>query len=575
LALLVGVGFFVFTHKKDKVVKAGGYSVANEVLPPLDSFITDQSEAWKQVPLYVNRARVQELAKKEREPQQERACPPDAKRRDANAWLRWRRKAANTWNEDRVIERSVYREIAACEQELKALSLWNCFTNIRDFAKQATLTFTCDQSDEVMQCNHLGFEVSDVAYYKKMLDYDKETLKIPEPLDKGIPDVVSKFQGVTGNDKVKSYEGLAKINAHPNWKVMKYMSRTVNNPHPTRPDWRSFNRLLFLHSTPRFDKWIQFTLPRPTPDQPFGKADEWQQLVDFISVEKVDKNGNILAKPVLRFAQFNRDETGKIVGQRLNPKTGHGGADKCYMCHPGGMRYMSPLPSSVGPWQSVKQTVNGQTVTKNMVDHFNDTMASYKTVSFDGAINPEYYGPPRGETVGCMDCHNNGHTGHVASMRRGPINHGTDPGHVRHKLRADFSMSQARLKGHLAVLHWVRGVDRISGADADTNKKLNDARKELFTEWHTRASSLDFETVYKGATKVARVAEAANLDYIPPRLKPDATIGESMDRFIKETAEDQKLIEQILFQQSDERYKIETANWMEDRCPDTPIEGEE
>ena len=340
------------------------------------------------------------------------------------------------------------------------------------------------------------------------------------------------------------------------------------DPHPTRGDWRSYNRLLFVNSTPRYDKYIQFTLPQPSPAEPFGIRGQWQQLVDFISVEKIDKNGNPIEKPVLRFAQFNRDENGRNPKPRLEYLTGEGSADTCYTCHPGGMRLLSPLPSSVTPLQyKTLQTIN-------------DKMASYKAIDWNGAIHPEYYGPPRGATIGCMDCHNNGHEGHIPSLRRGPINHFTSAFHVSHKLRIDYSMSQARLKGHLAVLNYVRGIDRFTTNNADVNKKLDQARGDLFAEWIKNPNSLVFEVAFKGAKKIAAIAEAAGIPYLPKELNPVADIGEALDQaqppgFLQQTSADQKLVEQTLMQQSDGRYKIETANWMELRCPDTPIEARE
>src|SRR5262249_15034453 len=152
-------------------------------------------------------------------------------------------------------------------------------------------------------------------------------------------------------------------------------------------------------------------------------------------VEKVDKSGTPLEKPRIHFQQFVRDDSGRNPKNRLDHRSGQGFADTCYVCHPGGMRYLSPLPGTVTPQQyKVLETLNAK-------------MASYKLMDWDGAIHPEYYGPPRGATVGCMDCHNNGHEGHVPELRRGPLNHATDEFHIRHKLRIDYSMTQARLKG--------------------------------------------------------------------------------------------------------------------------------
>jgi hypothetical protein len=547
VALVAGFGYFFFKQKPSSQVQESP-SAMNEPLQNWDNFNTSQDATWDYIPILRNRARLSAKAEGSRKPQQA-SCPAESKRRDANAWLRWRREIANQWNDSKVIEREAHDEIVACRRELEALNLWNCFGNTKNFAFIATLP---------REGHRLGFEPTDVEYYKKILDYDPEALKLPNEIKNGVPEDISAF-GLTGSAKVKSYAGLAKINSLPNWKVLKYSSRTVANPNPWGP--QSYNRLLFMHTGPRYDKYVQFTLSPASVDDPFAARGAPQQLMDFISVEKIDKQGKELEKPVLRFAQFNRDQNGQNPKPRLDFRTGMGNADTCYACHPGGMRALSPLPGSVTPQQY------------KVLETMNERMASYKKTDWDGAINPEYYGPPRGMTIGCGDCHNNGHPGHLADLRRGPINHFTAAFHISHKLRIDYSMTQARLKGHLAVINYVKGIDRYTTSDRETNQRLDTVRNELLTEWLRNPSSLVFDVAYKGAKKIAAVAERSGTPYIPAPLQPDRRLNESMDKFLQETAEDQKLIEQSLFQQDDKRYKIETANWMEMRCPDTPVEA--
>lgn len=546
-ALVAALGYYFIKHKSSG---HGSLVAMNEPLKDLSGFNTSQDATWEYVPILKNRARISAQAEGQRKPQQA-SCPQESKNRDANAWLRWRRDIAEKWNTDSSIDRSSYDEITSCQAELEALNLSNCFNNVKNFAFQATLGRTG---------HRLGFEVTDVEYYKKIFDNDPsgEALKLPPELSNGIPAKISAF-GLRGDVAVKSYEGVAKISSLANWKVLKYSSRTVANPNPFGPT--SYNRLLFMNTGNRFDKFVQFTLPPPSVEDPFGVNNGAQQLVDFISVEKIDKQGNVLPKPILRFAQFNRDEDGTNPKPRLNYQTGQGNADTCYTCHPGGMRYLSPLPGTVTPMQY------------KVLETMNERMASYKLTDWDGAIHPEYYGPPRGMTIGCGDCHNSGHPGHIPEMRRGPLNQFTAEFHIRHKLRIDYSMSQARLKGHLAVLNYVKGIDRFSGGDVSTNQNLDRARNDLLQEWLRNPSGLVFDVAYQGAKKIAAVAEAGSTPYIDPRLQPDARLGESMDVFLQQTKEDQEQVERTLFQQSDQRYKIETANWMEMRCPDTPVEA--
>ncbi len=522
-------------------------------LPPL-RWDQDQGATWNYNPILQNRARIS--AEADRKPQAA-TCEPESSRRDANGWLKWRRDVANEWVSTKRIDHSVTEEINNCKTQLESLNLWNCFNNTKNFAFQATLGRTGHK---------LGFEMKDTDYYAKILEYDPEALSLPAELEKGVPDQVSKF-GLADETKTKSYEGLAKLNTLPNWRAINYHSRTVANPSDTGV--KSYNRLLFLNTTKRYDKYIQFTLAPGTETDPFGNTGLPQQLVDFISVEKVDKNNQPIEKPVIRFAQYYRDAEGRNPKPRLDYRSGNGNADTCYTCHPNGMRYLSPLPSSVGPQQAkILQTIN-------------DRMASYKVVDWMGAIHPDYYGPPRGATVGCMDCHNSGYLGSLDQIRRGPLNAFTATSHISHKLRTDMSMTQARAKGHLAVVSSVRGIDRFVADDSEINKKLSVARNKLFKDWADEPGQIDFERAFEGSQKMAKVAATAHLEWLPKELQPNEELEESMDQFLKDVVQDQALIEKTLFTPQsggsvdDKRYQIETANWLEMRCPDTPVEGRE
>ncbi|NRA63948.1 MAG: hypothetical protein HRU19_05660 [Pseudobacteriovorax sp.] len=174
------------------------------------------------------------------------------------------------------------------------------------------------------------------------------------------------------------------------WKRLVYYSRTVPNP-----PFSSMRRLLFFVPGDSYDRWIQFTLPDVTRNR---EANE--QLVDFIAVQKKAVDGTRLAETQLHFRQYTRRYNAGILSQ-IDLRSGTG--DKCYSCHPGGMRPLSPEVASV---MSTDQL--------NVLDFFNETMKSYGKQGWAGGLNVEDHGPALGKDVGCTRCHGKG-------KERGPI----------------------------------------------------------------------------------------------------------------------------------------------------------
>ena len=200
------------------------------------------------------------------------------------------------------------------------------------------------------------------------------------------------------------------------WQQLVYYSRTVPNP-----PYNSMRRLLIFIPGEGFDRWIQFTLPDVTRNR---EANE--QLVDFIAVQKADNDGALLPTPQLHFRQYTRRyENDRLSQLDLRADTG----DKCYSCHPSGMRPLSPEIGSVmsaDQWQVMLS--------------YNEKMESYGKAGWAGGLDIADHGPALGAEVGCPRCHG-------VDKERGPItwtllNFGKVMGinSTLHKVAQDLSM---------------------------------------------------------------------------------------------------------------------------------------
>jgi hypothetical protein len=275
---------------------------------------------------------------------------------------------------DKEYYESVERKLSVCEEEIKRFQLINCVQNTKNYI-QVQL-----KRKSITGSNSLDFEISDEDYFNSI---DPSIVSLPYELSQGLP------------------ENIVELAAEKNWKILRYRSMTVNNPPHS-----SLARFLIFAPGEKIDKWIQFTLPEKAVSE---------RLVDFIAVEKLSNQKN-----KIYFNQFWRDKDGK------NPEfRGHGNFDRCYSCHPNGMRELSPEPASF-PKEDAKNLA-----------YMNSVMRSYGELDWGEAINPHGY-QVVGEKYGCVQCHNNWNGHHPDS--RGAINDETSDRHLKHKMIEEFTM---------------------------------------------------------------------------------------------------------------------------------------
>lgn len=205
--------------------------------------------------------------------------------------------------------------------------------------------------------------------------------------------------------------------------VLEYDSQTVGNPSESGP--RSFRRALFSIPGDKYDQWVQLTLPKR------GSRNEKQNLIDFITIQKVDENGRRLEKPRIHFRQYWRsyDGSGRLnIVRRDQASSGHNSFDKCISCHPSGMRPLDPLPGSVGSEQYAT------------MERYNKRMKDYgqidwgETLLVPGQNEHASLGPALGERSGCTRCHNGQPPNGNNPDNRGALTLETTESHIQHKL---------------------------------------------------------------------------------------------------------------------------------------------
>lgn len=298
----------------------------------------------------------------------------------------------------------------SCEKYANLQGMGQCYSNALNAAQMLARRLTINGE------NSMGFEISDKDYHNSV---SEEAKSLPVEFRDGLP---------------KNYRDLAR---QKGWKVLQYRSRTVGNPGNSQ----SFNRVLFFIEGNPFDKWIQFTVGDPDPTKP-------ERLMDFISIDKRTNPKKLF------FTQFYRDSNGK------NPHI-RDGFDKCFSCHPNGMREIAPAPGSY----SKEDAPN--------LDAFNKKMVGYGQLDWGKAINPAAYGPTRGIDQGCMKCHN-GYTGDKA-ISRGAINALTDATHIEYKMAHELTMPPTSSKSKMRALMYLKNIPLF--LDSESLKKF---QQELY-----------------------------------------------------------------------------------------------
>ena len=319
--------------------------------------------------------------------------------------------------------KSYLKTIRNCAQKIDDIGLRNCLNN--DILPVLETSYRRKKN----KWSSLSFEMKDKDYFKYT---PKDALKLPDELKNGLPD---------------NWREL--VSENEDWTGLEYSSRTVGNP--PLPN-TSYNRVLIKVDEPPYDKWIQFTIPQKcTPresiirnglacdktgamrevpsyfdssdfNEDMNKYPEFvkqERLIDYIAVNTEESPQKIY------FNQLWRDKNGKNPVRRDKAKQTF---DRCYTCHPNGMRQLSPLPSSVS-----REDLPALEELQGKIDE-------YGQLDWGPAINPKGYGPPMGREQGCTQCHNN--------QDRGAINHMTEMGHIMHKVHGDFSMNGAKRKKH-------------------------------------------------------------------------------------------------------------------------------
>jgi hypothetical protein len=363
--------------------------------------------------------------------------------------------------------------IKDCQSKIEDMELSQCLET--DILPVLEMKLRRMKTEGIFKSNSLSFEVTDKKYFKYA---PKRSLALPKELKDGLPD--------------NWREIVAKNN---NWTAIEYRSRTVANP--PGPN-RSNGRVLIQVDDPPYDRWIQFTTAQKcTPDDrinfnekgiyqravcdnkgvfriiPSGNTNvnlsqteirNWptyekkERLIDYISINKDEEPNKIY------FSQYWRDEDGKNPIRR-DKAHGQGNFDRCYSCHPSGIRQLSPVPGSVkkDDLQSFKE--------------LKDKISSYENLDWGPAITPEAYGPHLGKEQNCTSCHNNRETG------RGAINYMTSKNHIDHKINGDFSMNPVFRNKEQRFLDHMQGLSQFI-SEEDRQEVVDQIRLDGLEDSH-------------------------------------------------------------------------------------------
>jgi hypothetical protein len=223
-------------------------------------------------------------------------------------------------------------------------------------------------------------------------------------------------------------ENLKRVLDQYGFKYLEFSSTSISN-FPDGPE-----RILILVETPDYDQWIQIANPSLRPKL-LG------QNIDFMAVEKRDPvSGRSLVRPNMYFNGMRR---GIVPGQLLQEGDGTKfELNRCYSCHPSGLRGIYPRAGSVPPEQ------------QPTLAYFQKKIAQSPPMTFGGYYEPHENGPPAGlvdpperadfiartcaiglpparrakiaRAMNCSSCHD--------GQYRGILNAGTDFGTIRHKM---------------------------------------------------------------------------------------------------------------------------------------------
>lgn len=311
-----------------------------------------------------------------------------------------------------------------CEATIGLTGMTACFATADRLAKmnsrRRSISGTATQ----------GMEMSDAEYQAQLPDVLKT---LPPQLANGLP---------------ANWREVAQQNG---WQAVTYRSRTVGNPGPTQ----SFMRVLFKIPGNPYERWIQFTIGElNNPNQP-------ERLIDAIAVNTQTKQ--------ISFNQFWRNGAGQDPQPRASgPHGSSGQMDSCIMCHPNGMRELSPAPGSYPKEDAAT------------IQAMNASMQAYKKLNWQG-VDMDAYGPPLGQADGCVRCHN-GYTGDPA-ISRGALTVMTDGSNFRHKLVDDMSMSPTTLSDRDEALQYLKNIPF---------QLPDDERKRMLREVYGGSGGSDF-----------------------------------------------------------------------------------
>lgn len=318
----------------------------------------------------------------------------------------------NTLANQRLAE---YRQmIANCQTTIQLTGMSACMATATRLAEMNARRVAISGSSSQ------GMEMSDRAYQDQLPDVLKT---LPADLQNGLP---------------SDWREVARRNG---WQAVSYRSRTVGNPGPAR----SYMRVLFKIPGNPYETWFQFTVGElDNPTQP-------EQLVDAIAVNTQTKE--------ISFNQFWRNSSGQNPRPRLEgPHGSSPNMDRCITCHPNGMREISPAPGSYTAQDAP------------VIDQMNAAMQGYKRLSWRG-LDVDAYGPPLGQTEGCVRCHN-GYSGDPA-ISRGALTVMTSDANFQHKLLDDMSMSPTTFTDRDEALQYVKNIPLVL-SEAERQRMMNE-----------------------------------------------------------------------------------------------------
>lgn len=316
-------------------------------------------------------------------------------------------------------------QLAACTTHLKGFALASQRRNTR---------------------KSMGFNFSNAAYLSRQEDPSNPNgmMEFPEVLKKG-------HQTTLG-----ALEAVAKKN---DWAYAIHKSGLISGA-----------RFFLYIPGSDFDKFIIYDTDETGSLKTFPSYQNGNPTYpSLITVQKKDKDGNILMRPKLHFRDV-------VLGGEIYLGKGKPNANsKCYSCHPSGLRPLIPytstftaadaLPSDPPAIQQMTRAERGMA----RVLEFNKIFESYGNVEFNDAYIPEEHGPPLGKAQGCTDCHD--------GQTRGILNYSTQISQIEEKMVGELLMP---FSDHALQMRVDFAANKLDTLGLSKMQQLEDTNSRLF-----------------------------------------------------------------------------------------------